>query len=270
MSGRGTDHPEIKEFEMRAIRKTSPFVLALSIAAPLAAQAPKGAPQTYGTAAVSYVSIPAEAFFPRSSLWPYASDAGRWSSGCAGVCFAAPIQLPSGAKIVYLELDFYDTNATEPVQGRLVECNSLGQNCTDHPAAGAGPADCLLPGNICSGTAFAGGAFSQSATLVPDNMTVDNLNKSYRLLAGGGTFDATNQVRGMIVGYVLQVSPPPASASFNDVPTDHPFFQFIEALKASGITGGCQANPPLYCPDAPLTRGQMAVFLAKALGLQWP
>ena len=24
------------------------------------------------------------------------------------------------------------------------------------------------------------------------------------------------------------------------------------------------------CPDAPLTRGQMAVFLAKALGLQWP
>ena len=66
------------------------------------------------------------------------------------------------------------------------------------------------------------------------------------------------------------VSPAPASASFNDVPTSHPFFQFIEALKASGITGGCQASPPLYCPDAPVTRGQMAVFLAKALGLHWP
>ena len=63
------------------------------------------------------------------------------------------------------------------------------------------------------------------------------------------------------------VSPAPAQATFNDVPTNHPFFQFIEALKASGITGGCQASPPLYCPDAPLTRGQMAVFLAKALGL---
>ena len=25
-----------------------------------------------------------------------------------------------------------------------------------------------------------------------------------------------------------------------------------------------------YCPDAPLTRGQMAVFLSKALGLHWP
>jgi hypothetical protein len=65
----------------------------------------------------------------------------------------------------------------------------------------------------------------------------------------------------------LQVSPAPLIPSFNDVPTNHPFFQFIEALKASGITGGCQAAPPLYCPDSSVTRGQMAVFLAKALGL---
>jgi hypothetical protein len=36
-----------------------------------------------------------------------------------------------------------------------------------------------------------------------------------------------------------------------------------------GWTSG-QASPPLYCPDAPLTRGKMAVFLAKALGLDWP
>ncbi|MFY9551395.1 MAG: S-layer homology domain-containing protein [Thermoanaerobaculia bacterium] len=66
------------------------------------------------------------------------------------------------------------------------------------------------------------------------------------------------------------VSPPPAVASFDDVPTSHPFFQYIEALKASGITGGCSLNPPLFCPDKPLTRGQMAVFLAKGLGLHWP
>jgi S-layer homology domain len=65
------------------------------------------------------------------------------------------------------------------------------------------------------------------------------------------------------------VSPPPASPSFNDVPVGHPFFQFIEALKASGITGGC-GDGTTYCPDSPVTRGQMAVFLAKALGLHWP
>jgi hypothetical protein len=65
------------------------------------------------------------------------------------------------------------------------------------------------------------------------------------------------------------VSSPPDTPSFGDVPATHPFFQFIEALKASGITGGC-GDGSNYCPDAPLTRGQMAVFLAKALGLHWP
>jgi S-layer homology domain len=51
------------------------------------------------------------------------------------------------------------------------------------------------------------------------------------------------------------------------VPTGHPQFQFIEALAASGITAGCGSGN--YCPNANLTRGQMAVFLAKALGLHW-
>jgi len=56
-----------------------------------------------------------------------------------------------------------------------------------------------------------------------------------------------------------------AQATFNDVLTSHPFFQEIEAMVASGITGGCGGGN--YCPDNPLTRGQMAAFLARALGL---
>ncbi|MFY9552836.1 MAG: S-layer homology domain-containing protein [Thermoanaerobaculia bacterium] len=53
------------------------------------------------------------------------------------------------------------------------------------------------------------------------------------------------------------------------MPTSHPLFRYVEALRASGITAGRNAMPPLYCPDSPLTRGQMAVFLANALGLRW-
>jgi hypothetical protein len=69
--------------------------------------------------------------------------------------------------------------------------------------------------------------------------------------------------------YRLQVSPAPAVATFpNDVPTSHPYFRFVEALARSGITAGCGGNS--YCPDAPITRGQMAVFLAVALGLHFP
>jgi DNA-binding transcriptional ArsR family regulator len=39
-----------------------------------------------------------------------------------------------------------------------------------------------------------------------------------------------------------------------------------EALAQAGISGGCA--PGSYCPDLPVTRGQMAVFLTKTFGLQ--
>lgn len=71
-----------------------------------------------------------------------------------------------------------------------------------------------------------------------------------------------------IVHWRRTVSPAPAAASFGDVPTTHPFFRFVEALVAAGVTGGCGGGN--YCPDTPITRGQMAVFLANALGLHWP
>jgi hypothetical protein len=63
-----------------------------------------------------------------------------------------------------------------------------------------------------------------------------------------------------------------------DLPTsaDHPFTDTagsvhaanIDALAAAGITKGC--NPPQndqFCPTDPVTRGQMAAFLARAIGL---
>jgi hypothetical protein len=82
--------------------------------------------------------------------------------------------------------------------------------------------------------------------------------------------DGSLALGGVRVVWHRQVGPPPATPTFTDVPSGHPFFPFIEALAASEITGGCNADPPQYCPDAALTRGQMAVFLAKALGLHWP
>ena len=50
-------------------------------------------------------------------------------------------------------------------------------------------------------------------------------------------------------------------------PTTHPFFRFVEALAEAGITAGC--GPGSFCPDTPVTRGQIAVFLSVALGLYW-
>jgi beta-N-acetylhexosaminidase len=79
--------------------------------------------------------------------------------------------------------------------------------------------------------------------------------------------DTNVRFRGIRLFWQRQVSPAPQTATFNDVPTTHPFHRFIEALYASGITGGCGNGN--FCPDEPVTRGQMAVFLSGALGLHW-
>lgn len=42
---------------------------------------------------------------------------------------------------------------------------------------------------------------------------------------------------------------------------------YIEAIAAAGITAGCDAEGTMYCPDDPVTRAQMASFLARALDL---
>ncbi|MGA7097070.1 MAG: S-layer homology domain-containing protein [Acidimicrobiia bacterium] len=55
-----------------------------------------------------------------------------------------------------------------------------------------------------------------------------------------------------------------ASHQFTDVPDSNVFHNSIGWMKDNGITVGC--NPPAntkYCPDDPVTRGQMAAFMKR-------
>jgi hypothetical protein len=221
--------------------------------------------------ALSVVEVPGVEFWPIDSTFTYTSDVNggaRWSTNTARAdTFAAPLHLPAGATVTYLELTYFDQDPSSSVVGSLVECDHYSQNCVLHPAAGAGPDDCLTPGYLCSGNANIEGFAFIGASLTGE-ITIDNTNHTYRLIAGNGSGDANTKISGMVVGYMLQVRPAPLTSNFNDVPTSSPQFQFIEALYYSGITAGCGGGD--YCPNSPLTRGQMAVFLAKALGLQWP
>jgi hypothetical protein len=54
------------------------------------------------------------------------------------------------------------------------------------------------------------------------------------------------------------------TTSFNDVPSGYWAWNYIEALLNNNITSGCGGGN--YCPESLVTRGQMAVFLLKALG----
>jgi hypothetical protein len=61
---------------------------------------------------------------------------------------------------------------------------------------------------------------------------------------------------------------PPAvgsSTGFGDVQPAYWAAAWIKQLVAEGITSGCGAG--IYCPESPVTRAQMAVFLVRAFNL---
>jgi hypothetical protein len=64
--------------------------------------------------------------------------------------------------------------------------------------------------------------------------------------------------------------PPAATGVFQDVPAGDPFARWVEELARRGVTGGCSANPPLFCPGVAVTRAQAAVFLVTTFGLSTP
>jgi hypothetical protein len=85
---------------------------------------------------------------------------------------------------------------------------------------------------------------------------------SDRRLAGPGT--------GIVYAMLLagsaeaQFNPPPCTGTiFNDVNCSGQFDAWIEQYAMDQITGGCGGGN--YCPNGPVTRGQMAVFVEKAM-----
>ena len=69
--------------------------------------------------------------------------------------------------------------------------------------------------------------------------------------------------------YGSSFSPSPATGVFTDVPVGYWADKWIERLASEGITGGCGTG--IYCPDSPVTRAQMAVFLVKTfIGVAMP
>jgi hypothetical protein len=169
-----------------------------------------------------------------------------------GALFGA-VHVPQGASLLAIELDACDTSGTEEVVASFARIEGSGFT----PLAAIGTGEGPTPG--CA-------RFAADLTAGPE--TVDNAQYLYFVSAQNGSFTGTTAIGAIRVVYKLQVSPAPGVATFNDVPTSDTAFQFVEALVASGITAGCGGGS--YCPDAPLTRRQMAVFLAKALGLHWP
>ena len=52
---------------------------------------------------------------------------------------------------------------------------------------------------------------------------------------------------------------------FYDVPPGYWAEEFINKIYEAGITSGCSQNPPMYCPEDPVARAEMAVFLERGI-----
>ena len=225
-------------------------LLVVSAAASLRGESPEA--NTYGTAAVSVLTVPAFAFLPASSTNEYTTSNGERYRLGGSDGFDAAATLPGGAAVTGIQLYGCDTSSTYELNAKLYEC-------------GAGVCSNLAA--VATGGPAAPGCDFFEGTVSPAH-TVDNVSKTYVLQVSSQATDNTTRFRAVRVFYRLQMSPAPATATFADVPTGFLYFRAIEALAAAGITSGCGGGN--FCPNQFVTRGEMAKFLASALGLQWP
>jgi hypothetical protein len=231
-------------------------VLLLSASAVLASDKLPLASNTYGTSSLTWVTLSAWDFHPRESASTYNFNGsgilGIYNLGGPGV-YEAPVKLPEGAVVSVLELSACDFNVPSDMTVQFVASDKTGPYQSFGPTSTSTNSGCQVVSN-------AAGNFAA--------FTVNNDTTYYTIEAYfNGVTDTSLTLNSVRVGYNLQVSPPPGTATYNDVPTTHLFYQYVEALAAAGITAGCGGGN--FCPDAAVTRGQMAVFLSRALGLHW-
>jgi S-layer homology domain len=180
--------------------------------------------------------------------------------------YEAPLDLPDGSRIEQVCLfsrgDGLDVVTVSlkavklvPPGGTASEMDLPGTVLTTNPAVGYSR-DCTDPISLTvRSTADVDGDGLPDAVSCRVGAIIQNLVPSG---AGLGAVQVT---------WRREVSPPPMTPTFADVPSSEGAWPEIEALAASGITAGCGGGD--FCPAATLTRRQMAVFLAQALGLHW-
>ncbi len=236
----------------------------LLVGLPTGAAAQDEAPESFGPN-VHYLNIspPEFACSDTNGDCEYSNCVeGYWCSGPAWRSLFAKVHLPAGAQILGFRVFFEDSSSSGNLSATLMKYwNTDTFRDTD-----------ILEG-YSSSESGTPGITSVWVDVDPDVIV------RYRYLLLSRYYYNTYLMRvrmypstdinfgGVLISWKRQVSPKPGSATFADVPRSHPFFQFVEALVASGITAGCGGGN--YCPDDPVTRGQMAVYLAAALGLHW-
>ncbi len=217
----------------------------------------------FGLTHYNIMQIPASAFHPEYSAGKFSWVLDGYVGPDSGLSptygwLWAPLLLPTGAKLIYLDLYANDTNASANIRAYVQKI--YGESLS--PMA---PSYAPIASVSSSGSAGYG--------YFPSSAVSHTVNNNSRYDANGGKYfieiafesDTGLSTSGVDVWWQRQVAPAPATPTFSDVPTTHIFYQYVEALKASGITTGKTLTT--FAPDEAVTRGQIAAFLSRALGL---
>ena len=186
----------------------------------------------------------------------YVDDQFAYRSASQPTILRAGVDLPTGVQLVSVEWEVCDFEPASSLQLALKRCVRATPP-TD-------PGACLILAVVNSNSTGCYAEFSN----VLIGTTVDNDSSVYVLEVVDPDALVNTSFRSVRLRWRRQVSPAPAIATFSDVPASHFAFRYVEALTRAGITGGCGGGE--FCPDRPLTRAEMAVFLAVSLGLHWP
>ena len=222
----------------------------------------------FGPTLAHFSGVHGGAFIGREDIsgsWQYSAGNGDLQRLGSEAFANAQVIMPTGAVLSGFRWWANDSNVTADLAVFFFE------SC--QPAFSAGPLAITILGQADPATTGSSG--NQTGFVPIPARTVDNRSCTYFARvrfgsSGSPTTGGSLTWQRIRAQWNRQLSPAPAIATFSDVPTGHTFFQFVEALAASGITSGCNVAPPMYCPDDPVTRGQMAAFISKALGLTFP
>jgi streptogramin lyase len=163
--------------------------------------------------------------------------------------------------------------------GGTADCHDATGDCYLLTISGARPVahwDAVLTETLNGSTTtwartiHLGNSFADVPTTYPFYAYIENLFHSGATGGcGGGLFCPTGTVtRAQMAVFLLKGKhgasyvPPACMGVFADVPCPSQFADWIEEFANEGITAGCGGGD--YCPNQPVTRAQMAVFLLKA------
>jgi hypothetical protein len=189
---------------------------------------------------------------------PSGPPAGGTSLAITGMMFE------DGATVTIGGLPAGNVDVVSPTQitatAPALPAGSLNNVVVTNPSAISGT---LVNGWVSDFADVPGGQqfYTQITELVANAITVG---------CGGGLYCPLDSVtRRQMAVFLLKsknglcyVPPPCTGTVFDDVTCSTGFDPWIEALAATGVTGGC-GNGDNYCPTNPVLRQQMAVFLLK-------